>query len=423
MDVDTEIQVHNEQASTSCASGQASASTSSEMKIPQAPVQFEVRQTDTSKGRCLVAVTAIPAKTVIFEEEPFVFSQFAWNKHCGYSACDHCLRPLEIVEANISRLTRNNNFMLPYPESCQTKKNQHEPCPDCLITYCSESCLKTAYQEYHKTLCPGYGDTKHDPMSVLENAWRKIHYPPETTTIFLLVRLLARIIQAPDKQEMVQKILNFSHKSVNEHEKLSHKFLGDQFKDQLIELRSMVSRVIYPDQSPEVHQFLTSEGFQSLIALIGTNAQGVATSAFSAWRRNVETLRLRKKDQEEVDELVEEIYEDMERCTGGEFLDNEGVGLYVKQSSVNHSCDPNAIVKFWNNNFRLSLVSKKNIEPGEEICISYLDECELHRSRHSRQKYLKENYLFTCLCPKCISEGDDPDVTSEEEASEDENDE
>lgn len=43
----------------------------------------------------------------------------------------------------------------------------------------------------------------------------------------------------------------------------------------------------------------------------------------------------------------------------------------------------------------------KPIYAGEEILISYLGECEVERSRHSRQKYLKENYMFECWCAKC----------------------
>lgn len=50
--------------------------------------------------------------------------------------------------------------------------------------------------------------------------------------------------------------------------------------------------------------------------------------------------------------------------------------------------------------------------------ISYLDECTLERSRHSRQKILKENYLFECRCEKCDEQVNDADVTSEEEMSE-----
>jgi len=34
----------------------------------------------------------------------------------------------------------------------------------------------------------------------------------------------------------------------------------------------------------------------------------------------------------------------------------------------------------------------------------------------------RENYLFTCSCPRCIEQADDPDETSEEEMNEEEED-
>jgi len=39
--------------------------------------------------------------------------------------------------------------------------------------------------------------------------------------------------------------------------------------------------------------------------------------------------------------------------------------------------------------FRLTLRAIKDIACGEEITISYLSECDLSRSRHSRQKILR----------------------------------
>ena len=35
-----------------------------------------------------------------------------------------------------------------------------------------------------------------------------------------------------------------------------------------------------------------------------------------------------------------------------------------------------------------------------------------------RQKSLRENYLFACICVKCEEQAQDPDETSEEEMSE-----
>ena len=62
----------------------------------------------------------------------------------------------------------------------------------------------------------------------------------------------------------------------------------------------------------------------------------------------------------------------------------------------------------------------RNISAGEEVFISYLDECDAERSRHSRRQILQQNYLFHCECQKCKSQQDEPDVTSEEEMSDEE---
>lgn len=59
------------------------------------------------------------------------------------------------------------------------------------------------------------------------------------------------------------------------------------------------------------------------------------------------------------------------------------------QSCINHSCAPNAKIAFPFNCSRLALVAKKDILPGEEIFITYLDKCSRKRSCHSRRKILQ----------------------------------
>ena len=42
--------------------------------------------------------------------------------------------------------------------------------------------------------------------------------------------------------------------------------------------------------------------------------------------------------------------------------------------------------------------------------------CDLWKRRLTLRSFLcRENYLFTCTCPKCESEAGDPDVTSSED--------
>lgn len=142
--------------------------------------------------------------------------------------------------------------------------------------------------------------------------------------------------------------------------------------------------------------------------------KGIGTSSFAHWVQTVSELDISEEKRVEIDEFIDAIYSRF-NDTVGEFLDNEGSGLYINQSKFNHSCEPNAHILFPSSNFILNVVALRDIQPGEEICISYIDECMLSRSRHSRQKYLKENYLFHCNCEKCVKQAEDPDVTSDEE--------
>lgn len=158
------------------------------------------------------------------------------------------------------------------------------------------------------------------------------------------------------------------------------------------------------------------------MALIARNGQGIGTSPFSKWAANVERMVEGNANEcNRINSLIENLYEKMDEHSGM-FLNNEGSGLYRLQSVFNHSCEPNAEVQFPHNDNTLVVKAKHDIQPGEEIFNCYLDECIQSRSRHTRIKFIREHYLFTCKCTKCQRQINDPDVTSEEEESESDSD-
>ncbi|XP_064007271.1 histone-lysine N-trimethyltransferase SMYD5 isoform X4 [Pogoniulus pusillus] len=242
-------------------------------------------------------------------------------------------------------------------------------------------------------------------------AARNMHYPPETSSIMLMARMVATVKQAKDKEWWIKAFSQFCSKTANEEEEIVHKLLGDKFKGQLELLRLLFTEALYEEH---LSRWFTPEGFRSLFALIGTNGQGIGTSSLSQWVHACDALDLPMLQREELDAFIDQLYKDIEK-ESGEFLNCEGSGLYVLQSCCNHSCIPNAETSFPENNFLLHLTALEDIKAGEEICISYLDCCQRERSRHSRNKILRENYLFTCSCPKCLVQADDADVTSDEE--------
>ncbi|XP_003706005.2 SET and MYND domain containing, class 5 [Megachile rotundata] len=376
---------------------------------------FQMRLINSEKGKGLFALRSFKDGDTILEEKPIVCCQFSWNLDYKYLACDNCLKPLETAEENVHRLTGNSTIILPHPECCETKKDLITECSECGTKYCSIECQNEAYSRYHSTLClhSRERDESH-PLIQLNETWKQMHYPPESATIMLLARMVALVNQANNKEDMLSTFSQFCHRTYNDTSEIAHKLLGEKFIGQIDVLRQMMQKSLNTEFT---EHWFTPDGFRSLLALVGTNGQGIGTSSFSRWVKNVSALELPEEERIYVFKLIDRIYDDMEEAVGS-FLNNEGSGLYILQSAVNHSCIPNAIVEFPYSNNVLVLKAIRDIHPEEEICISYLDECDLERSRHSRQKALSSLYLFICCCSKCLSQTNDPDLTSEDEIDE-----
>uniref|UniRef100_A0A667WNF5 Protein-lysine N-trimethyltransferase SMYD5 n=1 Tax=Myripristis murdjan TaxID=586833 RepID=A0A667WNF5_9TELE len=337
----------------------------------------EVKFIDKVKGKGLFAKRSIKKGESIFIERPLVSAQFLWNALYKYRACEYCLRALETAEENARRLSGVPGLSLPHPELCSVRPELHQACPQCQVMYCSSECRQAAADQYHRVLCLGASQEDPDhPINKLKDAWRSMHYPPETSSIMLMARMVALVKQG-----------------------------------QLALLQSLFTTALYDDH---LNRWFTPEGFRALFSLVGTNGQGIGTSSLSQWVHACDALELPGQQREHLDSFIDQLYKDIEKETG-DFLNCEGSGLFLLQSACNHSCIPNAEASFPDNNFLLHLSALSDINPGEEICISYLDCCQRDRSRHSRHKILRENYLFICSCPKCVSQMDELDLTSEEE--------
>ncbi|KAL0880318.1 hypothetical protein ABMA27_002770 [Loxostege sticticalis] len=375
---------------------------------------FEVRTSNSKKGKGLFATKKFDQGDIILEEDPLISCQFAWNAAYRYLACDHCMKPLETPEQNVRRLSCKPDIVLPHSNCVESNLECITSCDQCAVLYCSEACKQKAFATYHQTICYDTSNAQH-PITILLEAWKQMHYPPETTSIMLLVRILAFIQQSPDPVDAASRIKQFCHRTVNEDAELVHKLLGEQFASQIGTLRDLTANVVSGEHAQE---FLTPEGFCSLMALIGTNGQGIGTSPLAMWVNAVLELTMSDDERQQLDLFIDKLYQYVEE-ESGTFLNTEGSGLYQVQSASNHSCAPNAESLFPYGNHRIQLKATKPIMPGDEICISYLDECSLQRSRHSRQKELAQNYLFVCWCEKCSAQATEPDCTSEEDMSDD----
>lgn len=84
------------------------------------------------------------------------------------------------------------------------------------------------------------------------------------------------------------------------------------------------------------------------------------------------------------------------------YLDLEGHGgLYVLHSHINHSCDPNVSIRHLDQRTalsRITVVAKKDIQPGEELLVSYVNP---EMRRMERQRELDEWGFGVCRCKRC----------------------
>ncbi|KAK7571815.1 hypothetical protein V9T40_014287 [Parthenolecanium corni] len=271
--------------------------------------------------------------------------------------------------------------------------------------------------------------------SACDHCMKQIHYPPESMNIMLLAKLVATIHLAENREAMYNQFMQFCHISCDDKGASTSTLLGEKFQCDIDNMWHLFSSALHErcsngQDDPVIKtveliflMLLTREGFIKMLSLVARNGQGIGTSILAQWANKVLSMNVCADDQTDYDSLIENIYQEIENHVGI-FINNEGSGLYSMQSCINHSCAPNAKIAFPFNCSRLALVAKKDILPGEEIFITYLDKCSRKRSCHSRRKILQNHYLFECMCSKCLLDStNEPDVTSDDDDDDDDMDE
>nr|CDS26739.1 SET and MYND domain containing protein 5 [Hymenolepis microstoma] len=418
----------------------------------------EVVDLGTVKGRALVTTAKVKKGEVIFTERPLICCQLSFNRSNGHRCCDYCLKPLENPQDNARRLTKQASLNLPVvpgaPPCDSIIPIFH--CSICRTEYCSLECSTASQLEYHTFICCPDQDNS---FNRLEECWRSCHPLPETGTVMLLIRIAAahfaaHFLKSERAQYIVTALSRFVSSPIVEvpnedglctsgsSTALAHRLMGPTFAGDLSRLHALFVECVTEmaqrtgvsagletiPQQIGLDRLLTEHGFCSAMCLIGRNGQGIGSSSLGSWGKAAESVVEQRGDPDEIrqfSDFLDHLYETLDE-EAGEFLNVEGVGLYARQSLINHSCDPNASVCFESGTNELSLVAEEDIDsPGTELTICYLDECMMHRSGHSRRRYLREHYLFICKCSRCQYEKSQQgyeSVTSNEEMSVSDND-
>ena len=79
-----------------------------------------------------------------------------------------------------------------------------------------------------------------------------MHYPPETASIMLLIRILASIIQSKEQDNLKFQLMKLCHHTTNDEDMIAHKLLGKEFENQLEQLRELTIKALDTSQITEV---------------------------------------------------------------------------------------------------------------------------------------------------------------------------
>ncbi|KAI1806354.1 SET domain-containing protein [Daldinia bambusicola] len=96
-----------------------------------------------------------------------------------------------------------------------------------------------------------------------------------------------------------------------------------------------------------------------------------------------------------------DIIEDILRTNSFSFTlaDEPHMALYPDVSRVNHACRPNSYIRFTPSTLAVSVVALKDIDPGEEITITYVP---LGNTKDERREALQK-WGFECTCSLCTA--------------------
>ncbi|XP_054796474.1 histone-lysine N-methyltransferase ASHR1 isoform X2 [Prosopis cineraria] len=304
--------------------------------------------TVADKGRCLSAMRDFYPGDVIISQEPYVCVP---NNSSAESRCDGCFTTSKLKKCS----------------GCQA------------VWYCGSTCQRAEWK-LHRLEC--------EVLSRLEKDKRK----SVTPSIRLMVKLYLR-----RKLQSEKVIPSTASDNYNLVEALVARILLAFFAFRSSVLNTVLG--IFSHMSMMIVLFNTNFD----VDMSDINEERLVLYAQMA---NLVNLILQWPEIN-----IKEIAENFSKfaCNAHTICDSElrplGTGLYPVISIVNHSCLPNSVLVFEGRSAVVRAV--QHIPKDSEVLISYI---ETARSTMTRQKVLKEQYLFTCTCPRCVRMGQFDDI-------------
>lgn len=421
-------------------------------------------QTDSVKGKGLVAQKKIREGDVVHEETALCCSQNLDDHLSKVAVCGNCLLFLESPAQSVARVTKDEALTsaLPFRESCADIRQV--PCvrseSGCAMVFCSVRCREAAWSRFHRCGCRGrmseeqkgaydefvthdwnlgalnYSDTvflgfRFVCMVVTNIRFHKqpveVAYQPVSQLAKLpLTDFRLTYLLGPSKENggiVAERGSESSSKSGGEEDDNSGQQWQQHWLRKLEESRctsvhrysaedshaagvflekgvGLLDRVLrFTDE--ERHFFTPTRWSELLGAMLLNGQERSRPSYYEQLKCKVKVIPDAAARMDAFEEKVRAAGFDARQLMCG----SRGQGIYTIGCLLNHSCEPNLQVLYTAvGDETLSIEALRDIEPGEELNISYVDETLPYPQR---QLILYEHYFFICKCPKCTREAPD----------------
>ncbi|KAG6336301.1 hypothetical protein ID866_2777 [Astraeus odoratus] len=314
--------------------------------------KIAVRYFDAVRGKGLVATEKIVEGEVIWKEDPFILAPEweIYDLQIASAACAFC-----------STIIRE-------PSALHVPCQASIPSSPCPAIFCNRLCRMQS-DRVHPLLCPSRNPASIPLLTFARKTeWLALHAHAQCTSRLLLASQVDDGALGTDLQ-VVQSLT----------------VLG--MEERFITLR---------DQGVEPDRETWCKAFELYV------------HAFKDPKTTIEKKKLARVLRKPIPESLERElfeYEAFLRGLGRMSLNIEAHGgLYTLHSHLNHSCSPNVSIRHLDQRkalSRITVVAKTEINPGEELLITYTDPSNGLRDRRRK---LAEWGFGLCQCKRCVAE-------------------
>eukprot|EP00929_Paragymnodinium_shiwhaense_P074029 TRINITY_DN37857_c0_g1_i1.p1 TRINITY_DN37857_c0_g1~~TRINITY_DN37857_c0_g1_i1.p1 ORF type:complete len:507 (+),score=101.54 TRINITY_DN37857_c0_g1_i1:140-1522(+) len=396
--------------------------------IAETGAAVEVRWIDAEHGKGLFAKEAFAVGAEFWREFPLVHPLQHLN-NTGVLTCGHCGAWLGTLEdaAAVFVSSRSpggklgtRSFHTPGGNLSPRLAGKLLQCKGhCGVFYCGEDCRRSAWFSQHMLLCTGCGEGQapedlSEGQALHRGALMRFeqHAQACNEALVLAARIIACIICDWEMHGRTKEALRDAKalfgtfqsppwwdvvalKSASQREAAVERRTMEKELKRSLELLHVA---LLPCHRGACAELFDLEFYSRLVGMFECNNVGVEIDCPLL---SVLELPVGHKDREQkLSALKPELRSKLEallpQMQGHAF---KGATLFQVVAAMNHSCEPNCRVKY-DGNAIATVVALREIQAGEELCISYIDE---DAPFEERREQLSE-YGFDCACPRCLSQ-------------------